>query len=425
MTEAAGNPPASAALLEFCRAGGVAARGVAAAAVARGGRGLVATAALRPGDPFLSVPRALLLSAESATRDAALCAALAAGAEQPPPPTLRLGAHLLAEAAKGGASFWAPYIGSLPRSYETAMCFTESDVEALQAPYAQARVRSAVASAAAAAAAARPALAALALAPKWRSRGAWLWAASTLSSRTMYVPGDAAGCLTPFGDMLNYGPPPPPVTPALFRRSAAAAAAGRASNELQPEGEWGDGGLDDAAGAYVLRARRHYNVGDEVLLVYGRHDNLGLLEHYGFVLPHHANPHDVALLGAELFPEAARGALSGAAATVHANGAPSWELLQALRLAGAAPAERRTKAHLALDGAPISASSERWALEALRGACRAALDALPTRADADAAELEAGALGGCARVAVEWRLTHKRIIEDCAAQCSLALLELA
>lgn len=43
-----------------------------------------------------------------------------------------LAVHLLHEMSKGEASFWRPYLQSLPRSYATAMCFRAADVEALQ-----------------------------------------------------------------------------------------------------------------------------------------------------------------------------------------------------------------------------------------------------------------------------------------------------
>ena len=82
---------------------------------------------------------------------------------------------------------------------------------------------------------------------------AWLWAASTLSSRTMYVPFDEAGALTPFGDLHNYAPPPPPYTPSLTAAPRHArdsrgggpgdAALGSACRQLQRlrAGEAGDG----------------------------------------------------------------------------------------------------------------------------------------------------------------------------------------
>ena len=48
---------------------------------------------------------------------------------------------------------------------------------------------------------------------KWCSQKAWLWAASTVCSRTMHVPFCSAGALTPFGDLHNYHHPPPPHYP--------------------------------------------------------------------------------------------------------------------------------------------------------------------------------------------------------------------
>jgi histone-lysine N-methyltransferase SETD3 len=206
-----------------------------------------------------------------------------------------LAIHLLHEASKGSLSFWYPYLRSLPRSYTTAMCFTDSEAAALQAAHAMAAARAAAAAAAAAHAGARPALRALRLEPKWRRLGAWLWAASTLSSRTMYLPFDSAGALTPFGDLHNYRPPPPPFTPALpdllrgaaalagaadgaaasigAGSTAAAVAAGAAATERRlprvaaaavdaaavstqaEEGIAGDGRLDEDAGEYCIHAR--------------------------------------------------------------------------------------------------------------------------------------------------------------------------
>lgn len=85
---------------------------------------------------------------------------------------------------------------------------------------------------------------------------AWLWAASTLSSRTMYVPYDPAGALTPFGDLHNYAPPPPPLTPCLRQRqraehgqqeSALPAVAARQAVEQQAAG----GGPGQVAGVRI------------------------------------------------------------------------------------------------------------------------------------------------------------------------------
>ena len=60
---------------------------------------------------------------------------------------------------------------------------------------------------------AAPALKALALPKKLSSLGAWAWARAGISSRTVFVPFDAAGALCPVGDLFNYAPPPPPHHP--------------------------------------------------------------------------------------------------------------------------------------------------------------------------------------------------------------------
>ena len=157
---------------------------------------------------------------------------------------------------------------------------------------------------------------------------------------------------------------------------------------------------------------RSYSPGEQVFLCYGRHTNLQLVQHYGFVLPPGQNPHDTAPLPPHLLPPAVQqqlaacggggGGSGGAAARpaaaaaageggayLHASGAPSWELLRALRLGCASPAERKAGACRALADEPISAASERGGFDALRTACGAALAALPASIDQDEAKLAA------------------------------------
>jgi len=50
---------------------------------------------------------------------------------------------------------------------------------------------------------------------EWSDLAAWLWASATVSSRTMFVPFDPAGVLTPFGDLCNFVSPPPRVPPPM------------------------------------------------------------------------------------------------------------------------------------------------------------------------------------------------------------------
>lgn len=59
--------------------------------------------------------------------------------------------------------------------------------------------------------------------------------------------------------------------------------------EMDEEDEVGDGHFDADDNVYRLISRRQYKKGQEVFLCYGRHTNLELLEHYGFMLDD--NPH--------------------------------------------------------------------------------------------------------------------------------------
>ena len=202
---------------------------------------------------------------------------------------------------------------------------------------------------------------------------------------------------------------------------------------------------------------RSHARGDEVLLCYGRHTSLGLLDLYGFTLPPGAgpydNPHDAAPLDpsllAPLWPRGGGGAGGGGGAPplpradecfLHHDGRPSWALLRALRLAAAAPEERAARGHRALEGRAVSAAGDGAAVALLAAACRAALAALPTTVEEDEAELaallEGGGDGGgggggggggdggggmedgdreCLRLAIEWRLGYKRMLMRGAA----------
>lgn len=145
---------------------------------------------------------------------------------------------------------------------------------------------------------------------------------------------------------------------------------------------------------------------------------------YGFVLLDHANPHDTAVLPAHVLPEEILQQLhrAGVHPVLHANGNPSFELLRALRLAGASKPERKAKAFLALEDKAISPSSERWALSTLGKACQQALSALPTTAEHDTALLAGGTrLTECMRVAVQWRLGYKTVLLRASLVCAEAL----
>ena len=173
-----------------------------------------------------------------------------------------LALHLLHQLSLGPASRWHLYLQNLPPSYTTAISLLPEERDALQVQYA---VHQADAAAEEAAqqwrGIAAAVLTSLSLPPKLRSKSAWLWALSTISSRTMYMPGDDAGALTPFGDLHNYGLPPPPFTPSIL--SCGGSGAGRPSEAQDDDSggaDWGDGALDETSGQYRVYARRRYGV---------------------------------------------------------------------------------------------------------------------------------------------------------------------
>ncbi|KAG2448798.1 hypothetical protein HYH02_006149 [Chlamydomonas schloesseri] len=240
-------------LLAWCAKHGVEFGGIEAAYVSEGWRGIVATRALTPGEAVLRVPGRLLMTSRSARADPHLAAALARLAASPDPddaaaaaaltPHQLLATHLLHEVSKGPDSFWYPYLKQLPRSYTSPAHFSADDVAALQLQLAQDVAAAAVERAKQEWRGALPLLQALGLPKRFTLLRSWLWAASTLHSRTMYLPWCPAGALTPFGDLHNYAPPPPPYVPQVGARSEASAA-------LAPGGPGGTGPapqLSDAA----------------------------------------------------------------------------------------------------------------------------------------------------------------------------------
>ena len=302
---------------------GVEAIGCAPADVSEGWRGVVATADVAPGDVVLRVPGALLMSARSAAADPDLVAAFAShGAALTPAD--RLCVHLLREAARGDASPWRAYVAQLPRRYDALAGWTSAQRDELQAPHAIRAASDAARDARDAHARAARTLEALALPAAFRTPRAWLWARGATASRTVHVPFDPAGAMCPVGDLFNHAPPPAedegapdvlgsPLDPSSDQRGGFERGSSfeRGSNAASNGPRFaGDGAWDEASDAYVFRARAPYRAGEQISLCYGRHANLALLEHYGFLLPMYApNPNDEAPIGA-FFEEDPGGASS-------------------------------------------------------------------------------------------------------------------
>ena len=279
--------------------------------VAEGWRGIVATEDIERDAVVLRVPGALLMSARSMNEDTQLCDALrahdsSAGAGLTPADKLTV--HLLREASKGRDSPWHTYISRLPRTYNLLCVWTRRERAMLQDPRAIAVAERARQATRASWRRARGVLASLGMTSTdgWGTIRAWRWAHCAVSSRTVHVPFDAAGALCPVGDMFNYAPPPPPHGHVVVGTPLEGGVGKGKANEEEEEKDEdeedeadaigsGDGSWDEDAGEYVFRARRRYVAGEQIMLCYGRHTNLGLLEHYGFLLDGDekaSNPHD-------------------------------------------------------------------------------------------------------------------------------------
>lgn len=148
-----------------------------------------------------------------------------------------------------------------------------------------------------------------------------------ISSSTMHVPWDSAGCFCPVGDLVNYA--------ALEDEQVVCEAFtedGMAVNGEQVDAKSArltDGVFEVEFDAYCFYARRNYKKGNQVRLSYGTHTNLELLEHYDFTLNSNPNcnayiplPHDLHSLHS--WPKDSL--------QIDHNGTPSFDLLVALRI---------------------------------------------------------------------------------------------
>lgn len=387
-------------------------------------RGIVAVRDIERNDVLVSIPASILIGKESALRDAEV-AALAAHAACVTDAQL-VAIHLLRECSKGSKSFWYPYIKTLPRSYTTACSLTDDEISQLQVPVAQRAIFSAKEEAVSSYTLGYAILSNIkSMNKKFKSLKAWTWALSTLSSRTMYMEGDTVGVLTPYGDLHNYGCPPPPFTLNIGDLNKKESAEDHALH--------GDGYFDARNSMYCLCTRSALTQGQEVLLCYGRHTNLHLLEYYGFCLED--NPHDTALLPIDYFCDTVQQQLSclGVADTdvyIAYNGNPSFELMRGLRLASLNSSERKKYAFKVLNDEAVDSASEKKACQFLEQALHCVLDqSTMTSIECDMQLLENPRLTEGLRVVIQYRLGYKRILRKCldllhACQDNLAALQI-
>lgn len=199
----------------------------------------------------------------------------------------------------------------------------------------------------------------------------------------------------------------------------------------------------------------------QVLLSYGTYTNLELLEHYGFLLNENPNDKVFVPLEPEIYSSCSWPKES---LYVHQSGKPSFALLSALRLWATPANQRRSVGHLAYSGLQLSTENEIFIMRWISKTCNSIVKNLPTSFEEDSmllsaidkiqnlhAPLELADVSStladeiCAfkanvvkngergsetlvsrkairsrerwRLAVEWRLSYKKILVDCISFC--------
>ncbi|XP_030953208.1 protein SET DOMAIN GROUP 40 [Quercus lobata] len=365
-----------------------------------GGRGLGASRDLRKGELILRVPKSAFMTKDTLFNKLSL-------------PLQKLNSHasslsstqiftvcLLHELGKGKSSWWHPYLIHMPRSYDLLSTFCEFHVKALQVDDAIWAAEKAISKAKSEWQQANQLMELLQLKPHFLTFKAWLWAAATISSRTLHIPWDEAGCLCPVGDLFNYAAPgeetldSEDVDSRMCFSSFQVASLSNGdcthkSDVVQFDPHFQrliDGGFEEDVAAYCFYARQDYKKGEQVLLCYGTYTNLELLEHYGFIL--NENPNDKVFIPLE--PEIySSSSWPKESLYIHQNGKPSFSLLSALRLCATPPKKRRSLGHLAYSGSQLSVDNEILVMKWTAKKCNTILKNLPTSIEEDSLLLSA------------------------------------
>ncbi|XP_037487193.1 protein SET DOMAIN GROUP 40-like isoform X2 [Triticum dicoccoides] len=205
-----------------------------------------------------------------------------------------------------------------------------------------------------------------------------------VSSRTLHVAWDDAGCLCPIGDLFNYAAPDDDTS--SEEQDTEEAMKYQERNVMLEEikldsssERMTDGGYEDS-NAYCLYARKRYRKGEQVLLGYGTYTNLELLEHYGFLLDENPNEKTYIQLDSEL---CTMGTWPKDSLYIHPNGHPSFALLCALRLGSTPTNRRKSFSHQIYSGSMLSVENELEVLKRLGSKCVETLQQLPTTAELD------------------------------------------
>ncbi|KAI4321227.1 hypothetical protein MLD38_034632 [Melastoma candidum] len=348
-----------------------------------GGRGLGACRDIRKGELVLRVPKSALMTTDALLRTDGVLSRCVAN-HPSLSPVQKLIACLLYEVGKGKDSSWYPYLETLPRSYSTFSAFGKFEMQAFQVDYAVWAAEKARLKVENEWEEARALLQELRLKPRLLTFGSWLWASATVSSRTLHVPWDEAGCLCPVGDLFNYAAPGESTTESTFTQDLHHGDNGcnhmLADDQSDANSRLTDGGYEEAVAAYCFYARQHYEKGEQVLLSYGTYTNLELLEHYGFLLDE--NPNDRVYLTIKVDTPLSS-TWPRESLYIEPDGKPSFALLATLRLWALPPSQRKCIGNHAYSGSPLSIVNEARVLGLMVTSCEEALNHLLTRLKED------------------------------------------
>ncbi|EFJ07907.1 hypothetical protein SELMODRAFT_429412 [Selaginella moellendorffii] len=380
----------------------------------QGGRGLGVARNVEQGEMILRVPFAALIGVHCAREDPEFGKVLVDFAHLSSVQILT--AYLLSEVAKSRSSRWFSYLRHNPQVHHNLPHFSAMEAEELQVEDAISMAKSSFEDTQRQWRETSSLLSRLRLPRKFTTFKAWLWAAATISSRTLHVPWDDAGVLCPIGDLFNYDAP---IERTLSSRNE--------DDEHKFTSRLTDGGYETSISSYCFYARRSYKNGQQALICYGQYTNLELLEHYGFLLPD--NPCDVIYIplpSSEEFGLKSTGDKSErqhnlAAYCIEASGKPSFSLLQQLRLRAVPASLRKSHGYMASQGLPISRESDQLVFLWLQKKCQKLLEKLPTTIEQDERALEqlekSTSSGSCGverhKLAIQWRLGYKTILQRC------------
>ncbi|XP_055805743.1 protein SET DOMAIN GROUP 40 [Solanum dulcamara] len=349
-----------------------------------GGRGLAAARDIRKWELILRVPKdALMTSQNLMMNDYAFSIAVKKHPSLSSTQILAVG--LLNEVNKGKSSQWWPYLKQFPRGYDTLADFGKFEIQALQIDDAIWAAQKASEKAEEEWNEVTLLMHELKLKPQFLTLKAWLWASGSISSRTMHIPWDEAGCLCPVGDFFNYA------APGEETSNSEDGVAGKAfslqedamlesGTELAAAHRLIDAGYEKDVSSYHFYSRRNYRKGDQVLLSYGTYTNLELLEHYGFLLTENPNEKAFIPLEPDMYSLCS---WENELLYIQPDGKPSFALLSTVRFWAVPKTSRRSVVHLVYSGNRLSTENEVVAMRWLAKKCRTTLDFLRTTAEED------------------------------------------